>query len=84
MKATVTIYPRREILDAEGKAIREALAGLGFSEVREVRAGRRFELDLGDLTAARAGKRVREMCERLLANPMVEEYEIEVEGRPRS
>ena len=49
-----------------------------------MRAGRRFELDLGDLTAARAGKRVREMCERLLANPMVEEYEIEVEGRPRS
>ena len=83
MKARVTVYPRREILDPQGKAIREALARVGFEEVREVRAGKSFEIDLGDVEAARAGERLREMCERLLANTVVEEYEVDLEGPAR-
>lgn len=78
MKAKVTVYPRREILDPQGKAIRDALVRLAFSEVREVRAGRSFEIELGAADAAAAGDRLRQMCEKLLANPVVEDYEIEL------
>lgn len=78
MRARVTVYPRKEILDPQGKAIRQALDRIGFPEVREVRAGKSFEIDLGDADAATAGERLAEMCERLLANTVVEEYQIEV------
>ena len=78
MKAKVTVYPRREILDPQGKAIRQALERSGFGEVREVRAGKSFELDLGEIDAAAAAERVGAMCEQLLANTVVEEYAIEI------
>lgn len=78
MKAKVTVYPRREILDPQGKAIRQALARSGFAEVKEVRAGKSFELDLGDVDAQGAADRVAAMCEQLLANTVVEEYAIEI------
>ena len=78
MKARVTVYPRREILDPQGKAIRQALERSGFAEVREVRAGKSFELELGDIDAAAAADRVGAMCEQLLANTVVEEYAIEL------
>lgn len=78
MKARVTVYPRREILDPQGKAIRAALARSGFGEVTEVRAGKSFELDLGDVDPQEAADRVAAMCEQLLANTVVEEYQIEV------
>ncbi len=78
MKARVTVYPRREILDPQGKAIRSALERIGFPEVREVRAGKSFEIDLGEGDAQRAGERLAEMCEKLLANTVVEEYRIEL------
>ena len=78
MRARVTVYPRREILDPQGKAIRAALERSGFEGVREVRAGKSFELDLGQVDAAGAAVRVAAMCEQLLANTIVEEYEIEV------
>lgn len=78
MKARVTVYPRREILDPQGKAIQGALSRIGFSEVREVRAGKSFEIDLGTDDAQRAGERLGQMCEKLLANTVVEEYRIEL------
>ena len=78
MKARVTVYPRREILDPQGQAIRQALERSGFAEVREVRAGKSFELELGDIDAAAAADRVGAMCEQLLANTVVEEYAIEL------
>ncbi len=78
MKARVTVYPRREILDPQGKAIRGALARIGFAEVHEVRAGKSFELDLGVDDAQRAGDLLAAMCEKLLANTVVEDYEIEL------
>jgi len=80
VKARVTVYPRREILDPQGKAIRNALERIGFAEVREVRAGKSFEIDLGTEDAGAAGERLAEMCEKLLANTVVEEYEIEVKA----
>ena len=78
MKATVTVYPRREILDPQGKAIRDALGRIGFEGVESVRAGKSFEIDLAgdDPTAVR--EQLDTMCRKLLANPVVEDYEIEL------
>ena len=80
MKARVTVYPRREILDPQGKAIQSALARIGFKEVREVRAGKSFDIDLGVDDAQKAGDLLGAMCEKLLANTVVEDYEVEVLG----
>lgn len=80
MKARVTVYPRREILDPQGKAVGEALERLGFDQVREVRAGKSFEIDLGVDDADTAAELLRQMCEKLLANTVVEDYSIEIDG----
>jgi phosphoribosylformylglycinamidine synthase len=83
LKARVTVYPRREILDPQGKAIRRALAGIGFTEVEDVRAGKSFEITLGVADAGRAGELLEAMCKRLLANTVVEDYAIELlDGAP--
>lgn len=79
MRARVTVYPRPQILDPQGKAIREALARAGFAQVREVRAGKSFDLDLTAADEAEARSLLEEMCEKLLANPLVEDYEISLE-----
>lgn len=78
MQARVTVYPRREILDPQGKAIRGALAGIGFDRVEEVRAGKSFQIELATDDPVEAGEMLKEMCERLLANTVVEDYEIEL------
>lgn len=78
MQARVTVYPRREILDPQGKAIRTALQRVGFAEVREVRAGKSFVIDFGPVEPQKAADRVAAMCEQLLANTVVEEYAIEI------
>jgi phosphoribosylformylglycinamidine synthase len=80
VKARVTVYPRKEILDPQGKAIRGALERSGFTEVREVRAGKSFEIDFGVDDAQAAGEKLAAMCEKLLANTVVEEYRIELLG----
>ncbi len=83
MRARVTVYPRREILDPQGKAIQSALARIGFKEVREVRAGKSFDIDLGVDDPQQAGDLLGAMCEKLLANTVVEDYEVEVLGAAR-
>jgi xanthine dehydrogenase small subunit len=62
MRARVTVYPRREILDPQGKAIRSALAGIGFDQVEEVRAGKSFEITLGEKDPERAGELSGNLC----------------------
>ncbi len=79
MKARVTVYPRPQILDPQGKAIRDALARAGFSQVEEVRAGKSFDIQLATSDAAAARSALEEMSEKLLANPLVEDYEISLE-----
>jgi phosphoribosylformylglycinamidine synthase PurS subunit len=76
--ARVTVYPRREILDPQGKAIRDALARVGFADVEEVRAGKSFEIRLGVEDRELALRQLREMCQRLLANLVVEDYAVEI------
>ena len=80
MKARVTVYPRREILDPQGKAIRDALSRVGFSGVEDVRAGKSFEIFLGTDDPGTAERQLREMCEKLLANTVVEDYSVELLG----
>ena len=79
MKARVTVYPRREILDPQGKAIRDALSRVGFSGVDDVRAGKSFQVELDAADPARAEQLLREMCKKLLVNSVVEDFEVEVE-----
>jgi phosphoribosylformylglycinamidine synthase len=80
----VTVYPRREILDPQGKAIRDALSRVGFAGVEDVRAGKSFEILLSTNDPDRAGRELRDMCEKLLANTVVEDYSVELldGGRP--
>lgn len=81
MKARITVYPRREILDPQGKAIRDALARIGFDEVATVRAGKSFEVEVADVPRGdrrQLQARLEQMCEKLLANTVVEEYRVEV------
>jgi phosphoribosylformylglycinamidine synthase len=80
VKAIVTVYPRREILDPQGKAIREALGRIGFSGVEDVRAGKSFEIELAESDREAAGRQLEEMCKKLLANPVVEDYQIDLDG----
>ncbi|HYL04617.1 MAG TPA: phosphoribosylformylglycinamidine synthase subunit PurS [Thermoanaerobaculia bacterium] len=78
MTARVTVYPRREILDPQGKAIRDALARVGFEGVLDVRAGKSFEIRLGLEDRELALRQLREMCQKLLANAVVEDYAVEI------
>lgn len=78
MKARVTVYPRREILDPQGKAIRDALSRVGFPGVEDVRAGKSFEIRLANDDREAAQRSLKDMCERLLANTVVEDYAIEL------
>jgi phosphoribosylformylglycinamidine synthase PurS subunit len=84
VKARVTVYPRREILDPQGKAIRNALARIGFGGVEDVRAGKSFEIELGTEDQEAARRELQQMCEKLLANTVVEDYSVELlEGGAR-
>jgi phosphoribosylformylglycinamidine synthase PurS subunit len=74
MKVRVYVTPKKGVLDPQGKAIHHALEGLGFAGVNDVRAGKLIELDMDDGT--KDGD-VEEMCRRLLANTVIENYRIE-------
>jgi len=78
VKATVYVTIRQNVLDPQGKAVRDALASLGFGEVKDVRIGKYMELELATENRAEAEARVRDMCEKLLANPVIEEYRFEL------
>jgi phosphoribosylformylglycinamidine synthase subunit PurS len=80
MKARVAIRLRPDVLDPQGKAIGQALGTFGFSGVGNVRQGKLIEFDVEASDAATAKAQVKAMCERLLANPVIEDYEIEIEG----
>ena len=77
MKTRVYVTLKNGVLDPQGKAIHHALEGLGFSGVRDVRAGKLIELDLADDVGDEA---VEAMCRRLLANTVIENFRIEREG----
>ncbi|GGB44959.1 phosphoribosylformylglycinamidine synthase subunit PurS [Tistrella bauzanensis] len=78
MKARVHVTLKPGVLDPQGKAIANALHGLGYAELGDVHLGKYIELDVAASDAAEARARVAEMCERLLANTVVENYAIEI------
>ena len=77
MRATVAVRPKPGILDPQGEAVRGSLQHLGFS-VRETRVGRLVEIELDAADADAARTEVERMCEQLLANPLIETFEIEI------
>jgi phosphoribosylformylglycinamidine synthase len=80
MKARVHVTLKSGVLDPQGKAIGHALGSLGFSGVGEVRQGKFIEIDLAETDAAKAKAQVKEMCEKLLANTVIEDYRIDVDA----
>jgi phosphoribosylformylglycinamidine synthase len=78
MKARVQVTLKRGVLDPQGEAVRHALGSLGFEGVGEVRMGKVIELELAETDAGRARARVGEMCEKLLANTVIEDFAVEI------
>lgn len=81
MKVRVVVTPKPGVLDPEGRAIGRALHELGFTAVRDVRMGKLIVLEIDTDDRERARTLAREMCEKLLANPVIEAYEIELADR---
>ena len=78
MKAHVWVMPKRTVLDPQGQATQHALSSLGFSEVRDVRQGKFFVLDLNGVPREAAEKQVERMAREILANPVIEEFRYEI------
>ena len=80
MRATVLVRPKGGILDPQGEAVERSLRQLGFP-VGDAKVGRVIDLEVEAASTEEARAHVERMCERLLANPLIESYEIELEGR---
>ncbi|MFS8215788.1 phosphoribosylformylglycinamidine synthase subunit PurS [Paenibacillus polymyxa] len=80
MKATVYVTIKQSVLDPQGVAVQGALHSMGFGEVDSVRIGKYMELNLDTTDRESAVKRIIEMCEKLLANTVIEDYRYELEG----
>jgi len=80
MKARVFVTLKNGVLDPQGKAIGHALNNLGFREVGEVRQGKVIDIELTERDEAKVWANVKEMCEKLLANTVIEKYEIELDA----
>ncbi|MBO6561308.1 MAG: phosphoribosylformylglycinamidine synthase subunit PurS [Nisaea sp.] len=80
MKATVHVTLKNGVLDPQGKAIEHALGALGFAGVDQVRQGKFLELKLDETDKEKARAQVTAMCEKLLANTVIENYTVEIEG----
>ena len=76
MKISVIITLKKDVLDPQGKAIQQTLNGMGFSSVNEVRQGKFFEVDVNEKDEAKAKIKVEDMCKKLLANQVIENFEI--------
>jgi phosphoribosylformylglycinamidine synthase PurS subunit len=80
VKARIHVTLKNGVLDPQGKAIANALDALGFSGVDEVRQGKYIEIDLAETDAAKAENEVEAMCQKLLANTVIENYAIKIEA----
>ena len=76
MKIKVTVTLKNGVLDPQGKAIQQTLNGMGFSNVEEVRQGKYFEVEVNEKDEDKAKSKVEEMCKKLLANLVIENFEI--------
>jgi phosphoribosylformylglycinamidine synthase subunit PurS len=78
MKARIHVYLKEGVLDPQGKAVASALKTLGFDEVESVRQGKFFEVETGPVPAGEAEARLKGYCQKLLANPVIENFRVEV------
>ena len=78
MKAKVYVTLKKSVLDPQGKAVQHALSTIGFQEVKDVRVGKYIELDLGSVEKAQAETKIKTMCEKLLANTVIEDFKYEL------
>ena len=78
MRVKIFVSLKRGVLDPQGKAIERSLHTLGYNEVREVRAGKYFELEIEAASGENAELRIREICDKLLANPVIEDFRFEI------
>ncbi|WP_192178943.1 phosphoribosylformylglycinamidine synthase subunit PurS [Mesorhizobium amorphae] len=78
MKARITVTLKNGVLDPQGKAIEHALSGLGFDGVGQVRQGKVFDVELTETDAAKAEADLKAMCDKLLANTVIENYAVEI------
>ena len=76
MKISVVITLKKDVLDPQGKVIHQTLDGMGFNDVNEVRQGKYFEIDTKETDPQKAKNKVEEMCKKLLANLVIENYKI--------
>ena len=76
MKVSVIITLKKDVLDPQGKVIHQTLDGMGFENINEVRQGKYFEIDLKESNNKEAESQVEEMCKKLLANLVIEDYKI--------
>ena len=76
MKVKVIVTPKNGVLDPQGKVIQQTLNGMGFSSVKEVRQGKYFNIEIIEKDEAKAKARVEDMCKKLLANLIIEDYQI--------
>ena len=76
MKISVIITLKNDVLDPQGKVIHQTLDGLGFNDINEVRQGKYFEIDIKETESKKAKDKVDEMCKKLLANLVIENYKI--------
>lgn len=78
MKAHVWVMPKRTVLDPQGQTIQHALSGLGYQEVKDVRQGKFFVLDLNGCSRDEAQQRIERISREVLTNPVIEEYRFEI------
>ena len=76
MKFSVTVTLKKDVLDPQGKVVQNTLQNLGMNNLKSVRQGKYFELELNDNDQAQAEKKVDDMCKKLLANLIIEDYKI--------
>ena len=79
IKARVRVTPKEGVLDPEGRAVQRALGDMGYSDVHDIRIGKLIEIEIECDDPAKARDRIAEMCDRLLANPVIESYEIDLD-----
>jgi len=76
MKISAIVTLKKDVLDPQGKIVHQALNGMGFSNVKEVRQGKYFEIDIDENDKKKAEEKAQDMCKKLLANLVIEDYKI--------
>ena len=76
MKISVIVTLKKDVLDPQGKTIKKALEGMSFKNVNDVRQGKYFEIDIDEKNQKKAEEKAEEMCKKLLANLVIEDYKI--------